>query len=223
MAKVLNPLMSQEAKGSLGAMTFSMWHGMPTVRGKATPARRMRPVQTLNRARLGFLARQWGTLTEINRGLWRVWASNHPQSDGFGGTFLMTGEQAFIMMNQVAVRAFSLASGLLVPPLAGVVSGVATLTLTQGAVAAGFVVSWTALAGNIVGDKFEIGIAGPFQSPGKIAVEGKFRLYNSTTGIVLTTPVTGQQASAWYFARVRYTDSTGQVSAWVQDQIQAHA
>jgi hypothetical protein len=223
MAKVLNPLMSQEAKGSLGAMTFSMWHGMPCVRGKATPGRRNISVQTTNRARLGYLSRQWGTLTNAQRELWRGWARVHPQADGFGGTFLLTGEQAFIKMNQVAVRVFSLGTGLLVPPIAACVSGVATLTLTQGAVAAGFVVSWTADVGNLVTDKFEVAIAGPFQSAGKVQVAGKFRNYNTVPGTTLTTPVAAQQASAWYFARVRYVDQTGQVSAWVQDQIQCHA
>jgi len=204
-------------------MTFSAWRGIPTVRAKANPTRRLRSLQTSNRARLGYLARQWSTLTNAQRELWRGWARVHPVSDGFGGTVILTGEQAFIKLNQVAVRAFTMAAGLLVPPIAPVVSGVATLSLVAGAVAGGWTVNWTADTGNIVADKFEIAIAGPFQSAGKIEVAGKFKLLASVTGTTLTYAVTGQQASAWYFTRIRYTDQTGQVSAWVQDQIQAHA
>lgn len=223
MAKVLNPLMSQQAIGSLGAMTFSGWHGIPVVRGKATPGRRLRAVQTTNRARLGYLSRQWSTLTNVQREQWRSWARVHPQPDGFGGTFLLTGEMAFIKLNQVAVRIFALGSGLLVPPITPVVSGVANLTLTGGAVPGGFTAVWTADAGNIVTDKFEASIAGPFQSAGKIEVAGKFKSYGTVTGTTLTILPSGLQASAWYFFRVRYIDVTGQCTAWVQDQIQAHA
>ena len=223
MAKVLNPLMSQAAIGTYAAITFSAWHGMPTVRGKATPSTRMRTIQTTNRARLGYLSRQWGTLTAIQREAWRAWARVHPQPDGFGGTFLLTGEQAFIKLNIPALRLWGGVVGYTDPPIAGCVSGIATITLTQGAVPSAFVAAWTDDTGNLVTDKNEVSIAGPFQSPGKIEVAGKYRYYGSTTGIVLTLPVTGLQANAWYFCRVRYVDSKGQVSAWVSDQIQAHA
>lgn len=221
MAKVLNPLMSQEAIGSLGAITFSKWRALRTVRGKANPARRFRTVQTVNRARLGYLSRQWSTLTDAQRELWRGWARVHPEPDGFGGTFILTGEQAFIMLNIQVMRLFAGATGLLVPPIAGIVSGVASLVMSAPGASGTFTATWTADTGNIVGDKFEVSIAGPFQSPGKIAVEGKYKSFSTVTGTTLTLLCTGQQAGAWYWCRVRYCDQTGQVSAWVDAQVQA--
>lgn len=222
MAKVLNPMMSGRAIGSVGGLTATQWKGTDVLRLKQRPAKRLRPIQTTNRARLGFLSRWWGAqLSEAERESWRDWAASHPQPNGFGGTFIMSGEQAFIKLNQVAMRSQSLTTPIESAPIADLDKGIATLTLVTPAVNGKIEVDWTLNGTGVVGDKIEQSLAGPFTSPGRIEVDGKFHWIGWTAGNVVTGDILNLEAGAWYFTRVRYVQADGQVSAWVQGQAQA--
>ena len=103
MAKFLSNIFS-EVRGSIGGVTFSMNKGVMTAKAKASPVRRMRTTQPSNRAILGYLSRQYSQLSAVNRGLWETWASNHPQTNSLGQSIILSGLQAYVMLNHVARR-----------------------------------------------------------------------------------------------------------------------
>jgi hypothetical protein len=222
MAKVVNPFMSGQAKGSVGSMTATMWKGTAVMHQKQNPARRLRPVQTNNRAKLGYLARVWGqSLSDGEREQWRDWAASHPQPNGFGGTFIMSGQQAFIQLNHRAMRVFTPATFIKSPPIANLHIGMGTLTLSTPAVDGKITIAWTLMGTGLAADRCEISIAGPFASPGRMEVVGKFHYLYGAAGNAVTFDYTLALPGAWYFARVRYVQLDGQVSAWLQGQVQA--
>lgn len=73
MAKVTAPLMSLGASGSVGgAITFSTWKGRPYVRQLVKPANPKSPLQVSTRAVMGFLAKNWSTISAADQATWQA-------------------------------------------------------------------------------------------------------------------------------------------------------
>lgn len=219
MARLLNPLMSEKAKGSISGMTLSTWKGMGVIRRQPIPARRMRTTQPANRSLLGFLSREYGTLTEGQRDLWENYALNHPHPDGFGGTFIMSGENAYVMLNHSAVRLFGFGALQTSPPAGAPAASARDLTVVTGVGNPGEIdLAWWTNGTAVTPDKFEIRIAGPFQSPARKEVHSRFRYIASTNFDVLIYTAVGLVEGMWYWFLVRYIDTYGQKTAWLTGQ-----
>lgn len=219
MARVLNPLMSGEAKGSIGGNTFAAWRGMHVVRRKPIPARRMRTTQPINRSLLGFLSREYGTLSDGQRDLWETYALNHPHPDDFGGTFIMSGQNAYIMLNHSACRLGGIGALQTTPPADPPPANVITFDAVTGAVNPGDVdLSWTHAGAPVATDYNEIRFAGPFQSPARQEVHSRFRYAVAIVGDVLLSTMTGLVEGTWYWFLIRYIDEYGQKTAWLTKQ-----
>lgn len=217
--RVLNPFMSEKAKGSVSGITLSSWKGMGVVRRTPIPVRRMRTTQPLNRSLLGFLSREYGTLTDGQRDLWETYALNHPQDDGFGGTFIMSGQNAYVMLNHSTVRLFGIGNLQTSPPADPPPANARDLAVTMGATNPGEIdLVWFAYGTPANGDKFEIRIAGPFQSPARQEVHSRFRYLKATNFDTMTDTIDGLVEGAWYWFLVRYIDQYGQKTAWLTGQ-----
>lgn len=221
MAKLLNPMMSGAAKGTINGVTFSGWHGLGIAKRKPTPARRLRTTQPANRARIGFLARNWGFLTEAQRILWRAWAVSHPQPDGFGGTFLMTGINAYCQLNVRAMMSQVLVAPIEDAPVVNLDVAMATLVAVDGAQDGAITLNFTESGTGVATDAFEVGVAGPFQSPGVFDAAGHYSVDSYVAGNLATAVLTGFVVDAWYWFRVRYVKEDGQASAYLYVQHQA--
>lgn len=221
MAKVSNPLMSGSARGSVVGLTFSGWHGENVIKRKSMPVRRLRTTQPANRARVGFLARAWGYLTEAQRELWRAWAAAHAQPDGFGGTFLMTGINAYTQLGVRQMMSKATIDPNDAPPTSELDVGMATLVAIDGVGAGGITLNFTELGVGLATDNFEIGVAGPFSSPGVYDSQGKYAINSYVAGNLATKVATGFVPGAWYWFRVRYVRADGQVSSYLYVQHQA--
>jgi len=219
--KVSNPVMSGAAIGSMSGMTFGKWRGMPVVRRKPNPVFRMRASQPSNRSRLGFLAAKWGYLTEEERGLWRVWASQHPKPDGFGGTFLQSGANAFTELGIRQMMSQNVGSPNNTPPVTELDVSIDTLSAGDGLVDGAIILTWTMNGTGSDADRVEIGMAGPFASPGVFDSAGHFAVDSYTDGDVLTKTITGLIVDAWYWFRVRYVRDDGLASNYLVVQWQA--
>lgn len=219
MALVKNPLMSAEARGSIGGITYSMSYAGPVCKIKAHPPTRMRSLQPHNRARLGWLARQWGGLTDAQRDSWEAWAEDHPEPDRFGGTFIMSGINALCKLNYQALRLISGKTLMSLPPEDPPAASLATLTVVTGATNPGEIdLTWTHNGTGDAADVNEIQIAGPFQSPGMVEVHSRYRYRQIVAGNVLTETVGSLDEGMWYWFRVRYVDLNGQTTAFLVGQ-----
>jgi len=219
MAVVKNPFLSSDARGSLSGLTASFSRGGNTMRRKSKPSvHRQDRVQT-NRSILGFISRQWSTLTKVKRDLWGAWAIEHPGTDRFGDPFIMSGINAYQMLNHKAIRVFGAAAYNDSPPDTDPVSAVLVLTVATGAVDPGDIdLSWTELGAGIAADMWEIWVAGPFQSKGRVSVDNRYSYINGIAGNVLLSTVTGLAEGFWYWFQVRYLALDGQKTAWVTGQ-----
>ncbi|MBA7661150.1 hypothetical protein ES703_69163 [subsurface metagenome] len=219
MAKVLNPLFSEDAKGSVAGLTFTHTSVGNVVKRKSKPVKRSEPYKQSNRARVGYLSRKWGDLTDGQRTSWKAWAQDHPQPDGFGGTFIMSGINAFVKLNFNAMRLGLPADMQVLPPVDECPASLASLFSGTGAGVPGDVdLQWTHNGVPVAADWNEIQMAGPFLSPGRKEVYSRFSYVLKPAGTAVSQTLGGLDEGMWYWFRVRYVDAFGQTSAWLYDQ-----
>lgn len=101
MARVLNPLGSEDASGTVKGLTFGTSGGKHVVRRKPVAARSATGKQQSNRSKLGYLVREYGRLTDAQRQEWRDYAVEHEVRDRFGRRLVLTGQQAFVRHNMM--------------------------------------------------------------------------------------------------------------------------
>lgn len=71
MVKVLGPMMSFEASGTIGKIaTFSKWKGRPYVRQRVVPSNPKSALQVATRAILKFLSQAWVDVGSTPQGTW---------------------------------------------------------------------------------------------------------------------------------------------------------
>lgn len=222
MARVLNPLISTDAKGSVGGITYSGGRYGNTVKTKSRPSTKVNFNQPTIRAMLGHLSRKWGYLTDANREAWKSWAINHPEPDGFGGTFVLTGNTAYIKLNHTAWRLGGASDISADPPITDLEFAIENFAVDTPLVTGDFITTWDIVGAGDADDYVEIQLAGPFDSPGRIQVFNQFRFEKTVTGVTETETTAGLTVNAWYWKRARYVGVDGQVSAWqyAQEQIE---
>ncbi|MBA7614202.1 hypothetical protein ES703_21465 [subsurface metagenome] len=224
MAVVQNPFLSTAARGSLFGLTASFGRGGATMKKKAKPSTKYEPTQNRVRAILGYLSRQWGELTDEQRDSWGKWAIDHPGTDKFGDPFVMSGFNAFIMLNHHAVRFGTGDDMQELPPEEPPPASDDALDAKTGTEAEGDItLQWTQIGTGVVDDYNEIQIAGPFQSMGRKSVKARFAFLTKTTGEFTMLTLSGLDVGMWYWIRIRYVDQYGQVTAWAVDQATPYA
>jgi len=222
MAKLQGPLHSDHAKGSVSGLTFREYRGLATVTRRPRSVFRVNPLQSNVRSILGQLSKSWGFLTEEQRQAWRDWAAVNPVPDGFGGTFQLDGNQAYIMLNHTAVRLADWDAMQELPPEAYCPATVDTLVAEDGVASGEVKLTWTTMGEPLVTDFHEIHHTKGFQSPGRVAVENHYRSQGlHPSGTTYTLTVTGLELNLWYWFRVRYVDAYGQRSNWLRVQWQS--
>lgn len=221
MAVVINPFMSGKARGSVGGLTASACNVGAVMKLKAKPPTRNRDPQPVVRSILGWVARQYGSLSANQRAEWEAYATNHPYPDGFGGTFILTPEQMFIALNTVAIRWISASALQTSPPADPPVASCLTIAAEDGIASGEVVLTWVHLDTGSADDVNVVQRAGPFQSQGRVEVHNRYRESEGVAGNILTFTYEGLVPEMWYWFRVRYQDKFGQVTSWINVQWQA--
>jgi len=215
MALVKSPLLSVEARGTTAGVTFTTTYAGAVAKAKPHPAGSLMGVRPRRRSIMGYLSRLWGSLSNAERQSWRDWASDHPGINKFGDPFIMSGINAFIMLNHHAIRLFGFGSENDLPPVDPPVSAIEVLSAAKGIGLAGDIdLTWTELGAGIEADTWEIQIAGPFQSEGRVEVLSRFAYVAKVAGNVLLDTISGLDVGFWYWFRARYVALDGQISAW---------
>lgn len=96
MAKVLDPLRSSAASGSVGGTTYGRNKGGNYVRNKSKPVNPNTPAQLVRRAALANTSRAWSALDATERELWINYAALHPVINSLGQTTHLSGFQTFV-------------------------------------------------------------------------------------------------------------------------------
>lgn len=218
MAKVKNPLLSTQASGMASGMIYSHTRGQDVARRYLRPTRRFRSTQPNNRSILGFLSRQWSTLSAGARQAWRDYADEHTVANKFGEMITLTGANCYVKLLHTTIRLFTYAALYTDPPLVDPPATVLTLVAEAGGAPGEIDLTWTLAGTPVAGDKIEVQIAGPFGSVAIEAVENRWKYLTKETGVTLVATLGGLTEGAWYWIRVRYVDATGQVTNWVRDQ-----
>ena len=131
MAKVKNPLMSQEARGAVFGYVYNTWRGISYCKTNTSPTGQGTPLRLLAQARLIDAARHWATLSDAQRAAWHQYAVDHPVSDWTGSPKRLTGANWCSLTYCNLVRAG--AAAIAIPPTDAAPAAVAGLTLTGGA------------------------------------------------------------------------------------------
>jgi len=90
-------------RGSLAGVTYSHNKGGDYARKRQAPTNPGSSRQSAVRQILAALAGDWSELTDGQRALWAAYAEDRPRTDPLGGTYTMTGLQAFCSLNCVII------------------------------------------------------------------------------------------------------------------------
>jgi hypothetical protein len=99
MAKVINPLLSVEARGRMAGLVYNTWHGISYVKAHSGPNQPNTAAQLAARARLVTIGAAWRDLTQVQRDAWTTYAAAHPESDWTGNPLRLTGQNWYIRCN----------------------------------------------------------------------------------------------------------------------------
>lgn len=220
MASVLFGSPVAEMRGQIGGVIYSVWKGIGTARRRANPVRRMRTTQPKSRAWLGFLSRHWGTLDQVDRDLWVIWAEEHPGTDKFGNSFIMSGMNAYMQLSIRASKVGGIGGVSDTPPLANLDQTVQDFVVSAGAAPGDIELSWSLPNAGDALDFIETRQAGPFasQALGKLPEEMDF--LETVAGNLLVNTIGGLVEEGWYWFAIRYHGADGQVSNYHVGQTQ---
>lgn len=96
MAKVVQPLMSLEARGKMGGLIYNVWRGMCTVKAFRSPVQPNSTQQLDMRKLMTDATRAWAALTAAQRTAWNAYAVDHLESDWTGVSKRLTGQNWFV-------------------------------------------------------------------------------------------------------------------------------
>jgi len=99
VAKVVGPLHSSEARGSVGSLTYNTWRGISIVKARAGPATQYSDDQVALRALTALATASWQSITEAQRNAWRHYANEHTDIDWTGNPQRITGYNWYIRIN----------------------------------------------------------------------------------------------------------------------------
>lgn len=99
MAKVVGPLNSIEARGRVGALVYNTWRGIHTVKTHTDPATQYSDKQVELRALGSYCVAVWQAMSDDERRLWDIYASEHPDADWSGHPRRISGYNMFLRIN----------------------------------------------------------------------------------------------------------------------------
>lgn len=100
MASILFGLVVTDARGKLGGHVFTKSRSGNTLRTKGIPSNPRTAAQQAVRASLGALSSAWRMLAESERESWRAAVDAFSKTNVFGNSYLPSGKNLFVSLNQ---------------------------------------------------------------------------------------------------------------------------
>jgi len=210
MAKLMNPLLSSEARGRVGGLQVNTWRGIAFAKSNTSPAQPRSSIQLQIRAWTTYLTRKWATLEQSNRNNWNDYARDHPLIDWTGNPKRLTGLNWYVRCGVNLLRQnCALQSN---PPTTAAPDAITNFAAANGVLQS--VITWTAYPGT---DKLvEIWMVGP-HTQGRLAKIEQAKYKNVAAGEAATITITGLQVGRYTFFGRCLDEDNGLTSVWVSD------
>lgn len=98
--KVLPGVGWGDARGSIGAVTYSRNRGGAYAKTKVSPVNPVSEFSAAVRVALATIAASWRALPTAQQTMWSDFAASNPSTNVFGNPITLTGEQMFARVNQ---------------------------------------------------------------------------------------------------------------------------
>jgi len=223
MARVKNPLGSEQARGAKGQTVFMGWRGIQTARARVAPTNPRTSAQLNARAKLTALSREWGKLSKANATLWNAYAKNLTLTDSLGQNYNPSGINAFVRVNNLLWLVYGTATPNSTPPATAPTAHVSSISQQtsggNGELAVGFSFSGTPATLSRVQVMLTAGSNSPNRNPA--ASEYRFKTYELAAAGVVT--ISGLTPDAWYGIAIRYIDPAGQPTGYVTGYFKAES
>ncbi len=129
MAKVIGPLHSSEARGSVSSLTYNTWRGISTVKTRSGPTTQYSDAQVYVRGKARLATILWQTRTDAQRDAWSTYANEHADIDWTGNPQRLSGYNWFVRIN---VRTQILGQGFrTAPPTHAITYSIADLAIAN--------------------------------------------------------------------------------------------
>lgn len=99
MAKVVGPLHSSEARGSVGSLCYVTWRGISVVKTRSGPTTQYSDAQVAIRTKAALATASWQSLTDAQRDAWHDYALNHLDIDWTGNPQRLTAYNWYVRAN----------------------------------------------------------------------------------------------------------------------------
>jgi hypothetical protein len=99
MAKVLGPLGSSEARGSVGAYTYNTWRGLHTVKTRTAPDYTPGGAREAQKNLVQAAGQRWKTLSDAQRAAWDTYADTHLDLDWSGHDLRLPAYHWYVRIN----------------------------------------------------------------------------------------------------------------------------
>jgi len=220
MAVVKGPAMSIAASGNMGSICYSKWGELQIARDVWTGTVPNTSKQVVYQNMLSTLAGYWGSdLTERERASWRAEASNVTFSNRFGERVHYSGYTLFISRNMNLKRWGANWLRLPIKSTGKMVFDKVAMLYQSG----GPHLFWRIYNYGVDGlpwpDLFEAWLAGPYDSPGRRAIEPEYRFMASIIYPPNLYKYHGILAGKYYWMRIRLGDLNGTVSPYQEEQV----
>ncbi len=218
MAVVKGPAMSIAASGNLGPICYSRWRELAIARDVWTGTVPNTPDQQTYQGILTIMAQAWGgLLSEEERQAWRNEARVAVFRSRFGEPVHYSGYILFVSRNMVRRRWIS---GYLFKPEKDKGFMIWYDVMMQYNLPVGkFEWRHYNIPSGKRPDILEAWIAGPFDSPGRVALENEYRYHHFKTPGVGTIWKSMSSDNKWYWMRMRMGDFSGVVSPFQTRQV----
>lgn len=144
MAKILNPLMSAEARGKIAGIIYNTWRGISYAKIFTAPAQPQTQKQLNIRSYMTEAVRSWRSLTSAQRSGWSTYANTHTELDWTGNPRRITASnwycRCYVLAKLLALNPITTAPTVAAP------AAPAGLALTTSAGAIGVNVSTPSVA-----------------------------------------------------------------------------
>lgn len=212
MAKVMNPLMSSEARGKVGGTVYNTWRGIRYAKQNTSPAQPRSQRQLLIRGYMTRLTRLWGVLDAAERISWNDYSTAHPDIDWTGTSRRITGMNWF---SRCGVRLLDMAQAVVhTAPIVAAPDPIVGLNFATGILQT--VATWTPCAENFIMADFWC--IGPHSAGVLAKIEAaKHKAYDDGNSGSYT--VTGLSPGTYTFWVRMLSTVDGLASTWISDTV----
>lgn len=219
MAKLLNPLSSENARGKFGnVIVFTGWRTIKVARSRVTPTNPRSTRQLAVRAIMSSLSTAWASLTSGQVEAWNDYAATVTLTNLFGD-YRMSGFNAYQRLNFFVVDDGNSANAS--PPTTAFKGNLSAFAAAGGGSSGEVDLTWTVPSGGAVSDIVDVWRTAAMPNANRTAQESDFRHDSYEAGNSTGVTVGSLTPDAWYWFRARFVMVDGRAGLFLQDQAQA--